>query len=71
MIPTRLAVTCGTIMTTVLLSACTADPSKDDAGRGIADETSSTRTPTSEPTDTSSSEESKPPGRPRPTHATR
>ncbi len=51
MIPIRQAVTCCTLMTTVLLSACTADASRDADGRGVAEQTSSTTTtPTSEPT---------------------
>jgi len=51
MIPIRLAVTSCTLMTMVLLCACTADPSKDDDGPSVAEQTSSTTTtPTGEPT---------------------
>ena len=51
MLPIRLAVTCCTLMTTVLLSACTADVSRDADARGVVEQTSSTTTtPTSAPT---------------------
>src|SRR5215213_3710267 len=51
MIPMRLAVTSCTLTTMVLLSACTADTSKDADGPSVADQTSSTtKPPTSEPT---------------------
>ena len=50
MIPIRLAATC-TLLTLLLLSACTADPSKDDDSPSMADQTSSTTTTsTIEPT---------------------
>src|SRR5215212_4023257 len=50
MIPIRLALTCCTLLSTVLLSACTADPSTDDDGLSVTETSSSTRTPTSDPT---------------------
>ncbi len=51
MIPIRFAVTSCTLMTMVLLSACTADTSKDADGPSVAEQTSSTTTPpTSAPT---------------------
>ena len=51
MIPIRLAVTSCTLMTMVLLSACTADTSKDADGPSVAEQSSSTTTPPpSEPT---------------------
>jgi hypothetical protein len=54
MIPIRLTATCCTIMTTVLLGACTADASKDDNTLNAEQTSSTPATPTSEPTYTSS-----------------
>ena len=51
MTPCRLTVTCCTLLTIALLSACSANPSKDGDALKDADQTSSTTTtPTSEPT---------------------
>ena len=46
----RLAMTCCTLMSTVLISACATEPSKDADGTSVAEGSSSTPTPTSEPT---------------------
>ena len=51
MITIRLAATCCTLMTLVLLNACTADASKDDDGLSVTEQTSNTTTtPMDEPT---------------------